>query len=164
MRINTRRRRRVVHSQSFQSCVSAEQTCYLISHEIKPWRTSSSDKYNMKSLHALQLSLLSTYQREHPPKPRQVLNPLMHYSDSYTEICLGKTCSFLVWRKIKHNLLPLIRFTSQSHSKMPICPTTTNPQAHFKKIIRLWYFITENKSNSKTIKFKLWGVENPKIF
>lgn len=37
----------------------------------------------------------------------------------------------------------------------------TNPQAHLKKIIRLWHFITENKSNSKTIKFKLWGVENP---
>lgn len=118
-----------------------------------------------KVLHALHLSLLSTCQCEHPLKPRQeVLNPLMHYSNSYTEICLGKACSFLVWRKINHNLLSFIRFTSQSYSKIPICPTTDKSTGTLKKIITSWYFIAENKSNSKTIKFKLWGVENPKIF
>lgn len=166
MSINTRKRFRVVHSHPGIRALSLLNKAFTSFHmklslgELLLLLTNSCNV-----LHALHLSLLST--SEHPSQSKTtVLNSPLLYGVTWSEICLGKTSSFLVWRKIKYNLLPLIRSTSQSYV-IPKCQPAqllTNPQAHLKKMIRLWYFIIQKKSNSKTIKFKLWGVENPKVF
>lgn len=139
MRINTQRSG-VVHSHPAiraWSLLNKPVTSFHMKLSFGELLTTTS----WKIWHALHLSLLFTCPCEHPPKPRQ--QPWIHpciMVTPYTETCLGKTCSVLVWRKKNHNLLPLIRFTSQSYSKMPNCTTTEKSTGTFKKDYQIVVF------------------------
>lgn len=91
-----------------------------------------------------------------------VLNSPMLYGDTlYWNLFVRKPCSFLVWRKIKYNLLPFLTFTSiLCCSRISTCLTIDKPTGTLQ--IMILYYTEQTKSKSKTIKSKLWGVENPR--
>lgn len=110
-----------------------------------------------KSLTCLTLQSASHLSMLPSPKIKTtVLNSPMHYGDTlYWNLFLKKTCSFLVWRKIKYNLLPLVMFTSQC---LTIDKSTGTPEKDYQIVV--FYYTKQTKS--KTIKSKLWGAKNSK--
>lgn len=82
---------------SYQSFVSAEQTCSFISHEIKSWRTTS-DKHKLKSFTCLTpQSAFHLSMWAWPQTKTKVLNPPMNSGDNL----FGKNLPFPCVRKGK---------------------------------------------------------------
>lgn len=147
------------------SFICAEYILYFLPHEIKSWKTfTSSDKVSWNSLTSLTPQWtfhLSTWVS--PKIKTTVLNSPMLYGDTLPwNLFVKKPCSFLVWRKVKHNLLPFIMFTSILCCSRTSTCLLTSPQVHF----RLWYLIIQNNPNPNQRQLSLsseeWKI--PEVF
>lgn len=111
---------------------------------------TSSDKHKLKdNLTCLTPQLTFHLSTSESPKIKTtVMNSPIHFGDTLKSIC--KKNLFLLCVKID-KIQPFtthyVHLSILCCSKTSISLTVTSPQARLKKIIRLWYFIIQNKTN-----------------
>lgn len=127
---------------------------------------TSSDKHKLKdNLTCLTPQLTFHLSTSESPKIKTtVLNSPIHFGDTFKSTC-KKPCFFFVKiDKIQPFTTHYVHLSILCCSKTSISLTIDKSTGTFEEDYQIvvFYYTKQNKSKSKTIKSKLWGVENPK--